>query len=897
VSGFDGLRRIFRIGMVGGDVDREIERELDFHFERTVEELVEAGMDEATARREAERRFGDVRRYRAELRKVDRGRERRLRVAGAFRVAWETVGEAARGVRRAPGLAAAVVAVMALGLGVNGTMFAMVDRVFLSAPEQVQDADRVRRPVVRRQSVVRDELITQSSLTFPDYRDWDGVAAFEATAAYDRQGLTLGHGEGAAEVSATLVTASYFPLLGVSPALGRFFTTEDDAFGATPVAVLGYDAWQSRFGGRRDVLGEVIDVGEGRYTVVGVTPEGFNGVDLRRVDIWLPFHVAGELEQGGRGWFDTRNWYWFQALVRLAPGASPEVAAEQATAAHRAGRADHRDFDPEAEIVLEPLAFGLSSRAPGEVGVAPWLMGVAVLVLLIACANVANLFLARAIRRRRETAVRLALGVSRARLFAVRVVESVVLTFAGGVAAVLLASWGSDLVQALLLPDLAWHVSLTDPKLLLFLAAASAVAGLLAGLVPAFQSARSDLMGVLKAGGRGATHRRARLRAGLLVLQAALSVVLVAGTGLFVRSLNAARGVDLGFEPERMLMVTLEPEGGYPGAERMVELYRGALERVARLGGVEAAALATTIPFQNARVVQLSVPGLDSVPNTEAGGAYINAVTPDFFRAMAVDVVRGRGFSTADDAESAQRVALVNETMARLVWPETGALGQCMIIAEGSCTTVVGVVEDSRRFGLEEPASMKYYVPLSQAPLPWPPLGLIARTTDDPRPLAGPVQREVRAAPDTRLVQARPFEEIVAPEYRAWRLGATLFAAFGLLALVVASVGLYSLLAFNVAERTGEIGVRSALGASGRRIVGRVVSDGLRLAGLGVGFGLVATLVAGRWIEPLLFRTSPRDPLVLGLVGLTMLLVAAAAAGIPAWRAARIDPAEALRAE
>lgn len=898
MSAFDGIRRVFRIGMAGGDVDREIERELDFHFEQTVEELMASGLDERAAREEAERRFGDVRRYRGELRKLDRGRERRARAAGGFRIGWEVLGEAFRGVRRAPALAAAVVTVMALGIGVNGTMFAMLDRVFLSAPEHVRGADRIRRPVVQRRGIVNSEVIRQSTLTYPDYRDWDGVEAFSATAAYDQRNVTLGHGAGAVRVSATLVTASYFPLLGVSPALGRFFTPEDDAFGATPVAVLGYDTWRSRFGGRRDVLGEVIDVGEGRYTVVGVTPEGFTGVDLERVDLWLPFHVAGELENGGRDWVDTRNWYWFQALVRLAPGVSDEVASEQATAVHRAGRADLRDFDPASTVLLEPLEFGLSSRAPDEVAIAPWLMGVAFLVLLIACANVANLFLARAMRRRREAAVRLALGVSRARLFAVRVLESILLTAAGGVAALVLASWGSDVVRALLLPDLAWNPSATDPKLIVFVAATAVVAGLLAGLIPAVQSSRPDIMDTLKAGGRGTTGGRNRLRAGLLAVQAALSVVLLAGTGLFIRSLDAARGVDLGFEPHRMLMVTLEPEGGYPGAEPMVRLYRQALDRVGRINGIEAAALATTIPFRNARAVDIRVPGLDSIPSTDAGSPYINAVTPGFFRAMGTEVVRGRGFDAADDVEGAQRVVLVNETMARLLWPADDALGQCIITENGPCATVVGVVEDSRRFGLDEPASMKYYVPLSQAPFPWPPRGLVARTTADPAAFVAAVQGEVQAAlENTRMVRAQPFDELVAPEYRAWRLGAALFAAFGLLALAVAGVGLYSLLAFNVAERTGEIGVRSALGASRQRIVRQVVAGGLAITALGVVVGLAGTLVAGRWVRPLLYHTSPYDPLVLGAVALAMLLVAAVASGIPASRAARVDPAQALRTE
>jgi predicted permease len=630
-------------------------------------------------------------------------------------------------------------------------------------------------------------------------------------------------------------------------------------------------------------------------------------VDLEHVDLWLPFRPAGELENGGRTWVDSRGWYWFMAIGRLAPGVSPSVAVARSTALLRPARARYRGWGT-VRAALEPLAFGRSSEAPDEVKLAPWLMGVALIVLLIACANVANLLLARGLRRRRETAVRLALGVSRARLAGVLVLESLLLALLGGLAAALLSVWGGGLVRTLLLPDLAWRPSLGDPRLLAFIAAFGALAGLAAGLFPALQATRPHLMETLKAGGRGSAGHRSRLRAGLLVAQAALSVILLVGTGLFVRSLAAARHVNLGFDPGPVLLLRLEPEGGYrhidmdeappPAAGAVTtKLYRQALDRLSRLRGVQAAAITTTVPFQGASALDIRRPGEDSLPR-DLGTMLINAVTPGFFQTMSIPLVRGRTFTKSDDSESAPRVAVVSELMARRLWPGQDPIGQCFMIENEPCTTVVGVVPDSRQFNLVNEDYGKYYVPLSHSPLREPPGAILLRTGPRPSVLAGTVQRELRAAlPDLRLSTARPYQDVIDPKYRAWSLGASLFAVFGLLAMAVAAVGLYSLLAFTVAERTSEIGVRAALGADRGRIVRQVLSDGLRVTGVGIAIGLAAAAVAGIWVRTLLFRTSPFDPAVMGAVAVGMLTVAAAAAGLPAWRASRVDPAEALRAE
>jgi predicted permease len=569
-----------------------------------------------------------------------------------------------------------------------------------------------------------------------------------------------------------------------------------------------------------------------------------------------------------------------------------------ATTVHRAARADDERYDPEATVELAPLLLARTAEASRESRVVPWLMGVAVMVLLLACANVANLLLARSMRQRRETAVRLALGVSRSRLVGTVVTEGIVLALLGGAAAVAVAVWGGEVIRSVLVPGGEWESGVDVWRVAAFSVGLALVAGLFAGIVPAFRSSQSQTTEALKGSGRGVVRGRSGLRSTLLVAQAAICVVLLVGTSLFVLSLRAAKDVDLGFDPAPVLLVRLEPQGGYPGGEAMTALYREARESIRSAAGVEATALSTVTPFQNARSIgdELRVPGLDSLPRTRAGGAYIHAVTGGYFETLGLELLRGREIRDSDDTESAPRVAVVNETMAGLVWPDGDALGGCLIIQEEPCATVVGVVEDHNRFDLTEEESMHYYVPLTRAPHPWPPSRLMVRTAA-PAALAPVIRRELGSVPGLRLVAAEPFRDVVDPSYRSWRLGATLFSAFGLLALLVASVGLYSVLAFDVAERRAEMGIRAALGATRNRLVGSVLVSGVRPAALGVLLGLAASAYGAWAARDLLFGTPPYAPAAFIPAAGAMLVVAAAASGIPAWRAAKVDPNEALRAD
>jgi predicted permease len=382
-------------------------------------------------------------------------------------------------------------------------------------------------------------------------------------------------------------------------------------------------------------------------------------------------------------------------------------------------------------------------------------------------------------------------------------------------------------------------------------------------------------------------------------VQAALTVVLLIGTGLFVRSLRRIEAVPLGMEVDRVLIATLSLSGtSYKPAE-IQEIYRR-LEEVARgIPGVRSAAVGTALPFATAWAEEVSVPGRDSLPLTKSGGPYFNAVTPDFFSAIGTRVLRGRGF-TSSDRGGRHRVAVVNETLARLWWPTESPIGKCMKVGGDTmpCAEIVGVVENARRFQLIEDESVQFFIPLEHAPSYLQPGALFVRPTGDAEALVGPLRRQLQSAvPNLPYVSVEPFSDQVSPQTRSWRLGATMFGAFGTLALVLAAVGLYGVLAYDVSQRMHEMGVRVALGAQGRDVSRLVVSEGLRIVVLGGAIGFAGALASGRFVEPLLFRTSPREPLVFGVVGVVVVIVALVATLVPAWRAGRADPVVALRAE
>jgi predicted permease len=907
VTSLDGIRRAFRLGSARG----ELREELAHHFESTVEELLAAGHSRAEAEAEARRRFGDERRWGREIEREDRSAESRRRwVERAERGLW-ILRLALRRIRRSPGFAAGVVLTFALGIGANATMFGIVDRLLLRPPAHVQEPGTVRRILLSRVDPNRAGPQIQEVLAYPVYEDLSRARSFSAIAGYSTRDLTLGDGDAAERAKAALTTANFFPLLGTRAEIGRFYAPGEDQVGAAPVVVLSHEYWKSRFGGNRDVLGSTVDFGYGAYVVIGVAPEGFTGVDLGRVDLWLPLHAqVGKLGLS-EDCVESRGCWWMRSIARLAPGVSPRTAEAEATTLFEQGMAvvegerSESAGAPRTKVLAAPVIAAQGPNASGESVVAKWLAGISLIVLLIACANVANLLLARSIRQRREVGVRLALGSSRGQVMAQVLTESLLLALFGGAAALALSHWGGAVVRRLLLPDIVWGAGAGDSRVLWFVLALTLLTGFIAGLIPAVQVSRPTVYEVLRHGTRNASTPLSRTRDALTVLQAALSVVLLVGAGLFVRSLRGVEAVDLGVNPDGVLMMETVWQRDTPEVDRR----RYVLAAVEKLGAdprVAAAATSATVPFYSLWGADLRVGGLDSIPRLPGGGPYINAVTADYFRVFDSRFSRGRGF-TAADVKGATPVAVVNETMANTLWPGEDPLGKCLFVGYGEvapvatapCSRVVGVVEDAHRFEIvNEQGAMQYYVHVPQLPYERSLETVMVRSRGDPIALIPTVRRTLMSLdPRVRFVRVRPFQELIAPSLRSWRLGATMFSVFGVLALLVAGIGLYSVLAFSVAQRTFELGIRSALGATRERLVSLVLRHALRLVGLGILLGVATAFLAAPRVGTMLYGVSARDPLTFTAVVVMLAGVALAAALLPARRATRVDPSIALRSE
>ena len=900
------VRRAFR--RPGRRIDLELEDEFAFHLEMRTRDLVAAGWQPETARQEALRLFGDTEDARLYCRQLGQRREKRTMRAELWDGLRQDLTFAIRSLRRAPGFTIVAVVTLALGVGANVTMFGIVDRLLLRQPPHVRQPELVRRLFF---ASISDGEVTEPEpqMSYPRLQaisrrlgSTGSIAGF-----YDGR-LVVGERESARRVPVTLATATYFPLLGVRPALGRFFSAEEDAPPVgSRVAVIGHDFWLSEFGGAADVLGRKLIVAGERFEIIGVAPRGFSGLGHERRDVWVPMSALGQSLIGkytDESWHEAPNVSWLSAITRIRNEDAAAAAEAAATAGYREaqearwGAASVDSMKPRA--TLEPL---LLERGPGgtpSAKIALWLAGMSLLVLLIACANVANLLLARALRRRREIAVRVALGAGRRRLVSQLLTEGMLIAVLGGAAALFVAhSWGA-LVRGILLPGVEWSSTLLDLRMLGVAAAVVIGTGLLIGLVPAMQASDANLVGSLKAGAREGGGRRSAMRSSLVIVQAALSLVLLVGAGLFVRSLDRARSVELGFLADEVLVVNLDVDGAGYSEEESLTLYEQLHERLARVPGVERVSVGVTQPFSTTLDYAITIPGRDSVKLPESGPPRMNAVTPEFFATMGTQLVAGRGI-TPDDRRGSALVAIINETMARELWPGRSPIGESVCIANAKlkpCHEIVGIAQDARWSNLSDAPTMQMYFPLAQNPSDVPIRVLYLRASGDRNALVRAVRREVAdVAPRVFFASITPLSSNLEEEMRPWRLGATVFMMFGALALVLAALGLYSVIAYDVAQRTQEMGVRLALGAQTWRVIGLIVRQGAALAVVGIVVGSFIALAAGRWVGPLLFNTAPDDPGVLSVVALMLLAVALAASAIPAWRATRVSPSVALRSE
>jgi predicted permease len=908
MSRIPGIRRFFRIDRGARDIERSVADELQFHFDMAMRDLMAQGMSPDEARREINRRFGDVDRTRTALTTIDRSRIDHERRAEWWSAAAQDLRYALRGLRLKPGFTIAVVLTLGLGIGANATMFGIVDRLLFRPPAMLASPERVHRIYLMR--TFDGKTNAQGNIAFRRYQDLaNWTSSLDGVATYNLMRVAVGTGEAARERRVGAASASIWSFFNAKPVIGRFFTADEDHVPAgTKVVVLSHAYWQSEYGGDRHVVGKTIHLGPSIYTIIGVAPRGFAGLGIETPVAFAPVTAIASDQFAGflgrkQSYHNTYGFTWAEMYVRRKPGVSLEAATADLTTVYQrsyaAQAAESKGTTPAAStkphVLVAPVQFERGPNQGQASKVALWLSGVAAVVLLIACANTANLLLARALRRRREIAVRVALGISRSRLFGQLLVESVLLAVFGAAAGLAIARWGSGIVRAALLPAVEWTTSIADRRLLFFAAVVTIIAGVLAGLAPAIQSGRGDVASALKSGGREGALHRSRLRTGLLVLQAALSMMLLVGAGLFVRSLRNVHAVRLGYDVNHVMFADLRLRGVTLDSAANISLRNQLVDRATQIPGVEHAARGVTVPYYMTWNDDLFVQGIDSV--SRLGEFSLQAASPGFFETTGTRIVRGRGISP-DDRAGSPPVVVVSQSMARVLWPGVEALGKCVRVSTPTspCRTVVGIAEDIRTGKLDDAPSMHYYLPITQFATTGG--GVFVRTRRDATTELAVVRRELqRLMPGAAYIAITPMSEVVEPIMRSWKLGATMFSVFGGVALLLAAIGLYSVIAYSVTQRTHELGVRVALGAQARDVIGLVVREGLRVTAVGVILGAAIAYYTSRWIAPLLFKVSPKDPAVFTSVVVTLLIVAVIASWWPALRASRVDPNTALRAE
>jgi predicted permease len=908
-----GVRRLFRLGVRSRRLARrDAAEELRSILAAREEQLRALGYSPSDARAEAVRRMGGDLQH--ALDDVMRSAEHREDTMSMRETLSEMVNDlrlTMRGLRRDPRFGAFVVVTLALGIGANAAMFGVADRLLVQGPGHVVQPDRVMR-VYRHYTRANGEKGVTSSYGWVLYdilrsksRSFAGVAGYSV--GYT---IPLGRGAGAELIPVGAATYDLFPMLGVRPELGRFFNAQEDSPDAPQhVLVLSHGLWIRAFGGDANVLGRKVMLGDESYIVIGVAPRGFTGPVLTPTDVWYPMSLHSR--DVVTNWTKSWNAQWMQIIVRLKGGITPTQAADDATAALRAGYSGTSKVLARSTITFGSLRSTASGNERVELTVSRWLVGVAAVVLLIACSNVANLLLARAARRRQELAVRIALGSGRGRLVRLVFTECLVLAGLAGAAGLAVTWTLTPLMRSALLPDIEWTASPVGWRIIVASAVLAVVVGALIGVAPALRAARADLSDSLKTGVREGGGRTWHARSMLTIAQAALSVVLLVGAGAFVRSLMNVRSLDLGIQPDRVLVTQLRyptnasvqnPKDA-PEHVRRAALLVDLMTRTRRIPGVERASLTIGLPFQYAFGQSLRVPGWDSIPRLKGGNdPFIAAVAPDYFETVGTRILEGRGFTNADRAGS-EPVAVVNKTMATILWRGRSPIGDCLYWGVSTdslnvCSRIVGVAADANNSRLREDPTFVYYVPFGQEK-GFGGSSLVVR----PRPGAeGAVTKAVRDLvltmdPSVTFVKTSLLQDEVDPQMRPWKLGATVFTLLGALAALVAAIGLYSVMSYLVAQRRRELGVRIALGARTSNIVRLVFRSGIGMVTVGVVIGVVASLWGGRFLAPLLFDTSPHDPAIIGGVVALLLVVGVLASVVPALRAARVDPTEALRSE
>jgi len=865
----------------GRAAEREMSREIESHLALLEENFRAHGLPPLEAKVAAQRAYGGVERAK-ELHREARSLVWLEHIAKDVRYG-------VRNLARAPGFTAVAVVTLALGIGANTAIFSVVNTV-LMRPLPYPNSDRLVQIWSTKPNTNRWGMWT----AYPRFVDWRRQnTVFEEMATARTWAITIQGGDQPESLFAVITSSRLLQLLRVQPMLGRGFLSEEDQPGHDHVIILSYGLWQRRFGSDRAVIGRSVDIDQQNYTVIGVMPPEFRFPPelptSYRVDAWLP--PAPDPSRDERV---SNNYYTF---ARLKPGVTLAQAQVEMDAITRGLAEKHfEDRGMGVKVVDWQRQVGSEVRPALLI-----LLGAISLVLLIACANVANLLLARGTVRQREAALRQALGAGRARLIRQFLTESMLLAVLGGATGLLLAYQGLALFIRLA-PDIPrLNETTIDPRVLIFSAALTLGTGLISGITPALQGSRTDLQNSLNESGSRSTiaARHARVRSVLVVADMSLALMLLAGAGLLVRSFVRVQNVDPGFNPKNLLTAfVMLPPSKYPEPRRQALFFHEAMDRIASIPGVECAAGADSAPMLSNDTGPVSIEGHPVRPDEMEIQAERPKITPDYFRAMGIRVLRGRTFTWADK-EGSPPVAIINEAAARQYWPNEDAMGKQVKLEDGSAPVwrqVIGVVRDVRQDSLVTAGRPEVYAPLLQAPVPY--LVLTVRTQVEPATLTAAVRRAVMAVDkDEPLFRIQTMQQVVDDSVAGRRFQMSLLAVFAVIALGLAAVGIYGLMSYAVSQRTHEIGIRMALGAKRRDVLHLVVGQGMILALIGVALGAVGALLLTRFLSGMLYGVGFNDPGTLLSVAALLIGVAALASLIPASRAARIDPMVALRHE
>ncbi|MFI5235728.1 MAG: ABC transporter permease [Gemmatimonadales bacterium] len=801
---------------------------------------------------------------------------------------------AVRSLLKSPGFTVVAVLTLALGIGANAAIFSVVNGVLLT-PLPYRQPERL----VSVNHFYPSLNNLRASVSVPGFRDYSGLSGvFERAAVENQMAMNLTGGGEPERVAVVKVSGDFFPTFGVAPMLGRALQPDEAQAGKEHVAVLSWGFWQSHFGGDRAVIGRKLLLDNENYEIVGVMPASFHDFFAGRSDLWSPITFK-PAEYADNRW--TNEYLAFTG--RLAPGVSLQQAQVSMHAHAEQLKAKFPgQFSPDWDLQVTGLAAESARNIRSGLLM---LLGAVAFVLLIACANVANLQLARTSAKARDIAVRVALGASPRRLMRLLLTESMVLALAGGLLGLLLATWGVPVLLTLNagnLPPTA-HIGV-DFRVLAFALLISLGTGIIFGLMPAIQVAQSDLHASLKEGGRGGIGERGSLalRRGLVVSTIALALTLLVGAGLLIRSFSRLVGVDPGFHPDHLLtfVVTL-PQARYSNdtlRDAVLDRIDGALNHVP---GVISAGGTSNIPFGgNWSTTSFNVEGFQAAKGAPNPWGDIRVVTPNYLPSLKAPLISGRQF-TPQDRVGAPEVAIVDQEMVDRYWPHTDPIGRRLTFDNLTDSTVhwiqvVGVVGHTMHEGLDAKKRTQLYLPLAQQGLPF--LGFTVRTAGDPMTALPAVRAAVKGVDaDLPLAGVKTMDELIEQSTGSRRFAMILLGGFALLALVLASIGLYGVMSYTVTQRTRELGVRLALGANAGDVLGLVLGQGVRLALAGVGIGLVAAFGVTRVMQSLLFNLSPTDPLTFVAIPLILVSVALLASYLPARRATQVDPMVALRAE